>query len=87
MARKPRKKRESQKYHVILRGNNRQNIFFNDEDRYFILNRIKKYAEHTENVSVNSSLKNYSTHSPRILKGVISMFHGRSFCQSAWVSA
>ena len=48
MARKPRKKSESQKYHVILRGNNKQNIFFNDADRLFMLNRIKKYAEQTE---------------------------------------
>lgn len=48
MARKPRKKSESQIYHVILRGNNRQNIFYNDADRYFMLNRIKKYSEQTE---------------------------------------
>ena len=34
------------------------------------------------NVSVNSSL-NYSTHSPRILKGVISMFQGSSLFQSS----
>ena len=33
-------------------------------------------------VSVNSSL-NYSTHSPRILKGVISMFQGSSLFQSS----
>ena len=36
------------------------------------------------NVSVNSSL-NYSTHSPRILKGVISMFQGSSLFQSSAV--
>ena len=35
-------------------------------------------------VSVNSSL-NYSTHSPRILKGVISMFQGSSLFQSSAV--
>ncbi len=37
-------------------------------------------------VSVNSSLS-YSSHSPRILNGVISMFHGKSFCQSCSVWA
>ena len=37
-------------------------------------------------VSVNSSL-NYSTHSPRILKGVISMFQGSSLFQSPSVWA
>ena len=37
-----------------------------------------------EEVSVNSSL-NYSTHSPRILKGVISMFQGSSLFQSSAV--
>ena len=35
-------------------------------------------------VSVNSSL-NYSPHSPRILKGVISMFQGSSLFQSSAV--
>ena len=38
----------------------------------------------TSAVSVNSSL-NYSTHSPRILKGVISMFQGSSLFQSSAV--
>ena len=37
-------------------------------------------------VSVNSSL-NYSTHSPRILKGVSSMFQGSRFFQSSSVWA
>ena len=43
MPRKSRKKSESQIYHVILRGNNRQDIFYNDADRLFMLNRIEKY--------------------------------------------
>lgn len=44
----PRKKRvfcNSEIYHVILRGNNKQIIFLNDSDRIFFLSRIKKYAE------------------------------------------
>ena len=41
-------------------------------------------AKYTFDVSVNSSL-NYSTHSPRILKGVISMFQGSSLFQSSAV--
>ena len=41
-------------------------------------------TEYEEKVSVNSSL-NYSTHSPRILKGVISMFQGSSLFQSSAV--
>lgn len=45
MARKPRKKSESQIYHIILRGNNRQDIFYNDTDRLFMLSRIEKYSE------------------------------------------
>lgn len=40
----------------------------------------------SSSVSVNSSLS-YSSHSPRILNGVISMFHGKSFCQSCSVWA
>ena len=47
MPRKSRKKSESQIYHVILRGNNRQDIFYNDADRLFMLNKIEKYSEQT----------------------------------------
>ncbi|MDY3722647.1 MAG: relaxase/mobilization nuclease domain-containing protein [Treponema sp.] len=42
------------------------------------------YSAAPKKVSVNSSL-NYSTHSPRILKGVISMFQGSSLFQSSAV--
>ena len=54
------------------------------------LTNIEDYVERIKNkqgriiVSVNSSL-NYSTHSPRILKGVISMFQGSSLFQSSAV--
>ncbi len=56
------------------------------DDWYYCLDKRKQVNivildDDMLKVSVNSSL-NYSTHSPRILKGVISMFHGRSFCQS-----
>ncbi len=47
MARKPRKKSQSQIYHLILRGNNKNVIFYNDEDRFFLLKRMKKYSEET----------------------------------------
>ena len=45
---------------------------------------FKCTKETRKEVSVNSSL-NYSTHSPRILKGVISMFQGSSLFQSSAV--
>lgn len=44
MSRKPRLYTESGIYHVILRGNNQQNLFYDNEDRYFFRNRMKKYA-------------------------------------------
>lgn len=44
MARKPRKFCESQIYHVILRGNNKQILFCDDLDRKFFLNRLEKYS-------------------------------------------
>lgn len=44
MARKPRILSETGKYHIILRGNNQQNLFCEDQDYYFFLNRMKKYA-------------------------------------------
>ena len=49
--------------------------------------QVKEYIDqYPREISVNSSL-NYSTHSPRILKGVISMFQGSSFFQSSAVWA
>ena len=48
------------------------------------LQYIRDNYKPIKNVSVNSSL-NYSTHSPRILKGVISMFQGSSLFQSSAV--
>lgn len=35
-------------YHIIIRGNNKQEIFYNDEDRNFLLNRIQKFSEELE---------------------------------------
>lgn len=44
MCRHLRKYCKSEIYHVILRGNNQQMIFYNDSDRIFFLNRMKKYS-------------------------------------------
>ncbi|WP_407400397.1 transposase [Treponema sp.] len=48
MARKPRVFGTSGFYHVILRGNNQQNLFVDNEDRFFFINRIKKYSKELE---------------------------------------
>lgn len=45
MARKPRVYSTGGIYHVILRGNNKQNLFYSDSDRVFFLNRMNKYAK------------------------------------------
>lgn len=45
MSRKPRLYGQSGVYHIILRGNNQQNIFCEDVDRIFLLKRLKKYAD------------------------------------------
>lgn len=44
MPRTSRKYVESEIYHIIIRGNNRQNIFIDENDKYLMLNRIKKYS-------------------------------------------
>ncbi len=44
MSRKPRLFCDSGFYHVILRGNNRQNLFNDDSDRMFFINRLRKYS-------------------------------------------
>jgi len=43
MARKPRKLGETGIYHVILRGNNQELIFYDDKDRQFFLSKLNKY--------------------------------------------
>lgn len=48
MARKARKKGRSGIYHVILRGNDRQDLFFNDDDRNYFLKKLNRYIEETE---------------------------------------
>lgn len=44
MPRKPRVRGEKGIYHIIVRGNNQQDIFYDNLDRSFFLNRLKKYA-------------------------------------------
>lgn len=53
MPRKPRKESSTKIYHIIVRGNNRQFLFLNDEDKYFFTNRIFKYSEQL-NISIYS---------------------------------
>ena len=45
MSRTARKKSGSGVYHVVLRGNNKQTIFYDDEDQEVFLNRIKLAKE------------------------------------------
>lgn len=45
MARKPRIHGETGIYHIILRGNNKQNIFIDEKDYLFFLNRLNKYIK------------------------------------------
>ena len=76
---------------ITLEGTDVKNLFVKDKNNNYGLVSLdlhkradlKKIAA-AFGVSVNSSL-NYSTHSPRILKGVISMFQGSSLFQSSAV--
>jgi len=45
MARKPRVFSDKGIYHVIMRGNNKQNLFHDDTDREFFLKRLQKYTK------------------------------------------
>ena len=45
MPRQARTKSASNIYHVMLRGINRQEIFEDDEDRYFFMKTVQKYKE------------------------------------------
>ena len=42
MARKPRIHYTGAIYHVMLRGNNRKNIFFSDSDRYYLYSLLEE---------------------------------------------
>jgi len=48
MARKPRVYSENGMYHIILRGNNKQNLFLDDKDRMYFLQKMKKYSKELE---------------------------------------
>ena len=45
MARKPRIQYSGAFYHIIVRGNQRQNIFLEDADRLEYLERLKRYKK------------------------------------------
>ena len=45
MARKPRVEFEGAFYHVIVRGNQRQKIFRDDQDRLYYLERVEHYRQ------------------------------------------
>ena len=42
MPRKPREYGISNVYHIVLRGNDRQDIFYDEQDRYIFLDRLKE---------------------------------------------
>lgn len=42
--RKPRVFGETGIYHIIMRGNDQQNIFYDDDDRNFFISRLQKYV-------------------------------------------
>jgi len=48
MARKPRQYGDTGIYHIIIRGNNQENLFYDNEDRIFMLQRLRKYVKQLE---------------------------------------
>lgn len=48
MARKPRIFSDTKVYHVILRGNNKQDIFYDEEDRKVFLSKLRHYRDKLE---------------------------------------
>lgn len=45
MARKKREYTDTEMYHVIIRGNNKQNLFYDNNDRYHFLKKLRQYSE------------------------------------------
>lgn len=48
MPRKARLFSSSETYHIVIRGNNKQNIFYDTEDYNFFIKRMVKYLKETE---------------------------------------
>lgn len=44
MSRKPRCFGETGIYHIVIRGNNRENLFYDDNDRKFFISKLRKYV-------------------------------------------
>jgi len=47
MPRRPRLFSKSELYHVIIRGNNKQNLFYDSQDYLFFLKRLERYVRET----------------------------------------
>lgn len=62
MARKARKISGTGIYHIILRGNDQQNIFYDDSDKHFFISRIKKYSKETNLVIYSYCLMDNHVH-------------------------
>ena len=62
MSRKPRKTSLSNIYHIIMRGNNQQNLFCENSDRFFFLNRIEKYSKQVKSSIYAYCLMNNHVH-------------------------
>jgi len=48
MPRRPRILSDSGMYHIVMRGNNKQNLFIEESDYIFFLKRLKKYLAETD---------------------------------------
>ena len=62
MSRTARKKSSTNCYHIMLRGVNRSEIFFDDQDRRYFLKLLKHYAEKTNTLILTYCLMHNHVH-------------------------
>ena len=62
MPRKPRILTHTGVYHVIIRGNDKQNIFFTNKDRRFFLRKLEEYSKQLNIIVYSYCLLNNHVH-------------------------
>ncbi|MDH3973300.1 MAG: transposase [Deltaproteobacteria bacterium] len=74
-------------HHIIQRGNNRENVFLDDDDKYFYLKLLKRYSERTNTSILSYCLMTNHVHlllNPKEEKSLAKMMQGVALCYTQY---
>lgn len=74
-------------HHIIQRGNNRENVFLDNDDHYFYLKLLKRYSERTNTSILSYSLMTNHVHlllNPKEEKSLAKMMQGVALCYTQY---